>query len=74
MTPTRNRPLLTELTFQIASKVEQQAGAERTRDLTQDDPGPQTIFRVVVKPDAPLLVKVQLRYRAKARRKDRASR
>jgi hypothetical protein len=54
--------------------VEQQAGAERTRDLTQDDAGPQTIFRVVVKPDAPLLVKVQLRYRAKSKRKEEASR
>jgi hypothetical protein len=55
------------------TKVEQQVGAERTRDLTQTDPGPQTIFRVVVKPDAPLLVKVQLRYRAKSKRKEKAS-
>ena len=51
------------------TKVEQQAGAERTRELTQNDPGPQTIFRVVVKPDAPLLVKVQLKYRPAAKRK-----
>ncbi len=50
------------------TKVEQQAGADRTRDLTQNDPGPQTIYRVAVKPDAPLLVKFSLRYRKNARK------
>lgn len=50
------------------TKVEQMAGADRTRDLTQNDPGPQTIYRVVVKPDAPLLVKIGLRYRKSAKK------
>ena len=50
------------------TKVEQQAG-ERTRDLGQNDPGPQTIYRVVVRPDSPLLVKIGLRYRKAAKLK-----
>ncbi len=41
------------------TKAEQEAGANATRQLTQDDPGPQTIYRVAVKPGSPLLVKVQ---------------
>lgn len=44
------------------TRVEQEAGANATRQLSQDDPGPQTIYRVAVKPGAPLLVKVELRY------------
>lgn len=44
------------------TKAEQEAGAYATRQLTQDDPGPQTIYRVAVKPGAPMLVKVGLRY------------
>lgn len=51
------------------TKAEQEAGANSTRQLTQDEPGPQTIYRVAVKPGAPLLVKVGLRYgKAPARR------
>ena len=42
--------------------AEQEAGANGTRQLTQEDPEPQTIYRVAVKPGAPLLVKVGLRY------------
>jgi hypothetical protein len=56
------------------TRVEQEAGANATRQLSQDDPGPQTIYRVAVKPGAPLLVKVELRYsraRTKARRTNR---
>ncbi len=50
------------------TKAEQEAGANATRQLTQDDPGPQTIYRVAVKPGSPLLIKVGLRYsRAGAR-------
>lgn len=49
------------------TKVEQQVGADRTRDLGQNDPGPQTIYRVVVKPDMPLLVKIGLRYQKAAK-------
>ena len=44
------------------SKAEQEAGASGLRYLTQGDPEPQTIYRVAVKPGAPLLVKVGLRY------------
>jgi hypothetical protein len=44
------------------SKAEQQAGAARGRSLTQEEPTPQTIYRVRVKPGNPLLVTVPLRY------------
>jgi hypothetical protein len=44
------------------TKAEQEAGANATRQLTQDEPGPQTIYRVAAKPGAPLLVKIGLRY------------
>ena len=47
------------------TKAEQEAGAIGLRYLTQDDPEPQTIYRVAVKPGAPLLVKVGLRYSSK---------
>lgn len=42
--------------------AEMEAGANSTRQLTQEDPGPQTIYRVAVKPGSPLLVEVGLRY------------
>ena len=44
------------------TRVEQEAAANATRLLTQDDPAPQTVYRVAVKPGDPLLVKVQIRY------------
>ncbi len=44
------------------TKAEQEAGADGTRQLTQEDPEPQTIYRVAVKAGAPLLVKVGFRY------------
>lgn len=44
------------------TEAEKEAGANATRQLTQEDPGPQTIYRVAVKPGSPLLVKVGLRY------------
>lgn len=47
---------------QTWTKAEQEAGASATRELTQEEPGPQTIYRVAVKPGAPLLVKVGLHY------------
>ena len=43
------------------TKAEQAAGANSTKTLTQDDPLPQTIFRVEVKPGKPLLVKLPLK-------------
>jgi hypothetical protein len=55
------------------TRAEQQAGADATRQLTQDDPGPQTIYRVAVKPEQPMLINIGLRYgqannRGRARR------
>jgi len=44
------------------TKAEQEAGANGTRSLTQEDPQPQTVYRVACKPVSPLLVKVGLRY------------
>jgi hypothetical protein len=44
------------------TRAEQEAGTDGTRQLTQEDPEPQTIYRVAVKPGAPLLVRVGLRY------------
>ena len=44
------------------TKAEQEAGANATRQLSQEDPGPQTIYRVAVKAGAPMLVKVKMRY------------
>jgi hypothetical protein len=56
-------------TFEMASgggktwtRVEREAGADATRRLTQDDPAPQTIFRVEAGPAEPRLIKVVLRY------------
>ena len=51
------------------TKAEKEAGASGTRQLTQDEPGPQTIYRVVVKPGSPVLVKVGLRYARSTQRK-----
>jgi hypothetical protein len=44
------------------TRAEQEAGASRGRQLTQEDPEPQTIYRATINPGAPLLVKVGLRY------------
>jgi hypothetical protein len=45
------------------TSAEQQAGADSTRILTQDDPPPQSIYRVVgAKAGDPILARVQLRY------------
>jgi len=44
------------------TKAEQEAGADATRLLTQDDPGPQTIYRVSTKPEEPILVNLKLVY------------
>ena len=45
------------------TKAEQQAGADGTRLLTQEDPGPQTIYQVVASAQKPVLVTVGLKYR-----------
>ena len=48
----------------VWTQAEQQAAAGTTRRLTQEDPPPQTVYRVAVKPEEPLMVKVRLRYSA----------
>ena len=48
----------------LAERLEQQAAADATRVLTQEDPPPQTIYRVIAKAGDPVLVKVRLQYRA----------
>jgi hypothetical protein len=60
------KPEVFELTGgagQAWTQAEQAAAADGTRLLTQDDPPPQTVYRVAVKPGAPLAVEVRLRYR-----------
>ncbi len=47
------------------TREEQLAGADQTRSLSQDDPGPQTIYRVATKPGQPILIKVGLKYQAR---------
>jgi hypothetical protein len=49
------------------TRAEQQAAAGGTRLLTQEDPPPQTVYRVAIKQDEPLLVKVRLRYASAAK-------
>jgi hypothetical protein len=44
------------------TRAEQEAGADKTRILTQDDPPPQTVYRVAAGRDEPVMVKVRLRY------------
>jgi hypothetical protein len=44
------------------TRGEREAGADAARRLTQDDPAPQTIFRVESGPAEPRLIKVVLRY------------
>jgi hypothetical protein len=51
------------------TKAEQEAGADVSRQLTQDDPGPQTVYRVAVAPGTPLLVNVGLKYAPGAKTK-----
>jgi hypothetical protein len=47
------------------TEEEKQAGSDPNRPLTQDDPLPQTIYRVQAKPGDPILVSVPLPIRAK---------
>jgi hypothetical protein len=41
---------------------EQTAGNDSSQELNQEDPAPQTIFRVAIKPESPLLITVKLPY------------
>jgi hypothetical protein len=47
---------------QTMTEKEQAAAADGSSVLTQDDPVPQTVYRVAIKPDAPLLVSIPLRF------------
>ena len=47
------------------TKAEQLAAADRERVLTQEDPPPQTVYRVSAEPGQPFLVKVRLRYQSR---------
>jgi hypothetical protein len=49
---------------QAWTTAEQRAGQDTSRLLTQDDPPPQTVFRVRAAPGSPLLVTVRLPYGA----------
>jgi len=51
------------------TQAEKEAGANATRQLTQDDPAPQTIYRVAVKSGSTVLVNVGLRYVRSPQRK-----
>ncbi len=44
------------------TKAEQEAGFDGTRRLTQDDPGPQTVYRVAVPAGQPFFAQVALGY------------
>lgn len=44
------------------TEEEQAAGSNSTAVLTQNDPGPQTVYRVAVKPDDAILVRVPLKF------------
>ena len=45
------------------TRIEQAAGADPTRLLTQADPLPQSIYRVPVQPDGRIAVRLTLKYR-----------
>jgi hypothetical protein len=47
---------------QTITQEEQSAGSNARTELSQDDPVPQTVMRVAIKPDAALLVNVPLKF------------
>jgi hypothetical protein len=53
----------------IWTRQEQTAASDSTRLLTQEDPAPQTIFRVAVKKGSPVFVNMKLPYAASNRPK-----
>ena len=52
----------------VWTRQEQAAAADASRLLTQDDPAPQTIFRIAAKKGSPVLVNLRLPYAASERR------
>lgn len=49
---------------QAMTEKEQAAGADTTAELTREDPGPQTVYRVAIKPDNPLILSVPLKLKS----------
>ena len=47
---------------QAMTKTEQTAGSDSSQLLTQDDPAPQTVYRVAIKPESPLVITVKLKF------------
>jgi hypothetical protein len=45
------------------TEKEQAAGASNSQELTQDDPVPQTVYRVAIKAENPLILSVPLKFR-----------
>jgi len=48
---------------QTMTEKEQTAGANSAAELTQDDPVPQTVYRIAVKPENPVILSVPLKFR-----------
>lgn len=48
---------------QVWTKVEKEAGADGRRKLTQEDPAPQTLYRLKAKPGAAVMVNLELKIR-----------
>lgn len=48
---------------QTMTEKEQAAGANSSQQLTRDDPAPQTVYRMAIKPNDPVIVSVPLRFR-----------
>jgi hypothetical protein len=47
----------------IMTEKEQAAGANAATELTQDDPVPQTVYRLAIKPENPILLRVPMKFR-----------
>ena len=47
---------------QAMTEKEQAVGSDKSQELTQDDPPPQTVYRLAIKPENPILLNVQLRF------------
>ncbi len=47
---------------QAMTEKEQAVGSDKSQELTQDDPPPQTVYRVAIKPENPALLNVQLKF------------
>ena len=45
------------------TEIENKAGADRANNVTQDDPLPQTLYRVSAKPGTPVLIEIPLKFK-----------